>query len=234
MAEATEGGDGLTCPFAPQPSPPVSLSLSRGQGWPHLNKERWRRRRRKVGWGELLTEAAEAPPPHSLSLQSPRGQGGRGGLSGAEQGPRFLVCKAAEETEAGGALGYGGSSRSSADARPSSGSLGAPGSSLPRFPLHPIRWLARQRLGKLWRASRCHGWRGCPARGGGGGEPIGSAAAAGGAGTVSNKPGMTQSSHFKWGKRLLHPFDSFAPWNEIYLPLIASHPERLRAVIPRR
>lgn len=54
-----------------------------------------------------------------------------------------------------------------------------------------------------------------------------------GDGIVSNKPCMTQSFHFKWGMKLLHPLTACS-MKEIYLHLIASDPKRLCTVISRR
>lgn len=54
-----------------------------------------------------------------------------------------------------------------------------------------------------------------------------------GDGIVSNKPCMTQSFHFKWGMKLLHPLTACS-MKEIYLHLIALDPKRLCTVISRR
>lgn len=54
-----------------------------------------------------------------------------------------------------------------------------------------------------------------------------------GDGIVSNKPCMTQSFHFKWGMKLLHPLTACS-MKEIYLCLIALDPKRLHTVISRR
>lgn len=54
-----------------------------------------------------------------------------------------------------------------------------------------------------------------------------------GDGIVSNKPCMTQSFHFKWGMKLLHPLTACS-MKEIYLHLIALDPKRLHSVISRR
>lgn len=54
-----------------------------------------------------------------------------------------------------------------------------------------------------------------------------------GDGIVSNKPCMTQSFHFKWGMKLLHPLTACS-MKEIYLHLIALNPKRLHTVISRR
>lgn len=54
-----------------------------------------------------------------------------------------------------------------------------------------------------------------------------------GDGIVSNKPCMTQSFHFKWGMKLLHPLTACS-MKEIYLHLIALDPRRLHSVISRR
>lgn len=54
-----------------------------------------------------------------------------------------------------------------------------------------------------------------------------------GDGIISNKPCMTQSFHFKWGMKLLHPL-TVCSMKEIYLHLIALDPRRLHTVISRR
>lgn len=54
-----------------------------------------------------------------------------------------------------------------------------------------------------------------------------------GDGIVSNKPCMTQSFHFKWGMKLLHPLTACS-MKEIYLHLIALDPKRLHTIISRR